>query len=79
MATGQSMPTGDHKENFDAAVKKLVALRKEVQKAETISEISKLEMDVRNALMEVIHRANFLSYWMREAADKRRKEIREKE
>lgn len=79
MSSNQSMPTGDHKENFDAAVKKLVNLRKEVEKAETLSDISKLELDVRNTLMEVIHRANFLSYWMKEAADKRRKEIREGE
>lgn len=79
MSSCQTMPTGDHKENFDAAVKKLVALRKDVQKAETIAEISKLEVEVRNALMEVIHRANFLSYWMKEAADARRQELRKGE
>lgn len=72
-------PSGDHKKNFDVAVKKLVALRKKVEKAETLSEISKLELEVRNTLMEVIHRANFLSFWMREAADKRRQEIRKGE
>ena len=71
--------SGDHKKDFDEAVKKLIALRKKVEKAETLSEISKLELDVRNALMEVIHRANFLSFWMREAADKRRQEIRKGE
>lgn len=69
----------NYKKDFDDAVKKLVALRKQVEKAETLSEISKLELEVRNALMETIHRTNFLSYWMKEAADKRRQEIREKE
>ena len=69
----------DFKKDFDNAVKKLVALRKQVQKAETLSEVSKLELEVRNALMEVIHRSNFLSYWMKEAADKRRQEIRKGE
>lgn len=69
--------SGDHKKDFDAAVKKLVNLRKKVEKAETLSEISKLELDVRNALMEVIHRANFLSFWMRDAANQRRKELKE--
>lgn len=69
----------DHKKNFDNAVKKLVNLRKQVEKAETISELSKLELEVRNALMETIHYTNFLSYWMREAADKRRQQIRKGE
>lgn len=69
----------DHKKNFDTAVKNLVDLREKVEKAETLAEISQLEKEVRNALMAVIHYTNFLSYWMKEAADKRRKEIREKE
>lgn len=69
----------DHKKNFDKAVKDLENLRKQVEKADTLSEISQLEKQVRNALMAVIHYTNFLSYWMKEAADKRRKEIREKE
>ena len=69
----------NYKKDFDDAVKKLVALRKQVEKAETLSEISKLELEVRNALMETIHRTNFLSYWMKEAADKRRQEIRKGE
>ena len=69
----------DHKKNFDTAVKNLVDLRKKVEKAETLSEVSQLEKEVRNALMAVIHYTNFLSYWIKEAADKRRKEIREKE
>ena len=68
-------PSLDHKKNFDEAVKKLTSLRKEVEKAETLAEISEIEKKIRNALMEVIHRANFLSYWMKEAADKRRNEI----
>jgi predicted translin family RNA/ssDNA-binding protein len=71
--------TGDHKKAFDEAVKKLTAIRKQIEKAETLAEISKLETEVRNALMETIHRANFLSYWMKEAADKRRQEIRKGE
>ncbi len=69
----------NYKKDFDDAVKKLVALRKQVEKAETLSEVSKLELEVRNALMETIHRTNFLSYWMKEAADKRRQEIRKGE
>ena len=69
----------DHKKNFDAAVKNLVDLRKKIEKADTLSEISQLEKEVRNALMAVIHYSNFLSYWMKEAADKRRQEIREEE
>lgn len=69
----------DHKKNFDNAVKDLVALRKQVEKAETLAEISQLEKEVRKALMAVIHYTNFLSYWMKEAADKRRQEIRGKE
>lgn len=69
----------DHKANFDKAVKDLENLRKQVQKAETLSEVSQLEKQVRNALMAVIHYTNFLSYWMKEAADKRRQEIREEE
>ncbi len=69
----------DHKANFDKAVKDLENLRKQVQKAETLSEVSQLEKQVRNALMAVIHYSNFLSYWMKEAADKRRQEIREEE
>ena len=73
------VPSLDHKKNFDEAVKKLTALRKEVEKAETLAEISEIEKNIRNALMEVIHRANFLSYWMKAAADKRRKEIKEGE
>lgn len=71
--------SGDYKKDFDAAVKKLTSLRKEVEKAETLTEISKLELEVRNALMEVIHRANFLSFWMKQAADKRRQEIKKGE
>lgn len=69
----------DHKKNFDNAVKNLVTLRKKVEKAETLSEVSQLEKEVRNALMAVIHYTNFLAYWMKEAADKRRQEIRGKE
>lgn len=69
----------DHKANFDKAVKDLENLRKQVQKAETLAEVSQLEKQVRNALMAVIHYTNFLSYWMKEAADKRRQEIREEE
>ena len=69
----------DHKKNFDTAVKDLVELRKKIEKADTLSEISQLEKQVRNALMAVIHYSNFLSYWVKEAADKRRGEIREKE
>ena len=69
----------DHKKNFDAAVKNLADLRKKIEKADTLSEISQLEKEVRNALMAVIHYSNFLSYWVKEAADKRRKEIREEE
>ena len=69
----------DHKANFDKAVKDLENLRKQVQKAETLAEVSQLEKQVRNALMAVIHYSNFLSYWMKEAADKRRQEIREEE
>lgn len=71
--------SGDYKKDFDAAVKKLTSLRKEVEKAETLTEISKLELEVRNALMEVIHRANFLSFWMKQTADKRRQEIKKGE
>lgn len=71
--------TVDHKANFDKAVKDLENLRKQVQKAETLAEVSQLEKQVRNALMAVIHYSNFLSYWMKEAADKRRQEIREEE
>lgn len=73
------VPSLDHKKNFDEAMKKLTSLRKEVEKAETLAEVSEIEKNIRNALMEVIHRANFLSYWMKEAADKRRKEIKEGE
>lgn len=69
----------DHKKNFDTSVKNLTELRKKIEKADTLSEISQLERQVRNALMAVIHYSNFLSYWVKEAADKRRKEIREKE
>ena len=69
----------DHKKNFDAAVKNLADLRKKIEKADTLSEISQLEKEVRNALMAVVHYSNFLSYWVKEAADKRRKEIREEE
>lgn len=69
----------DYKKDFDAAIKKLVDLRKQLEKAETLSEVSEIEKDVRNALMEAIHRVNFLSYWMKAAADKRRKEIKEGE
>lgn len=69
----------DHKKNFDNAVKELVSLRKRIEEAETLSEISKLERETRVALMAVIHYTNFLSYWMKEAADKRKKEIREGE
>lgn len=69
----------DHKANFDKAVKDLENLRKQVQKAETLAEVSQLEKQVRNALMAVIHYSNFLAYWMKEAADKRRQEIKEEE
>ena len=69
----------DYKKDFDTAIKKLVDLRKQLEKAETLSEVSEIEKDVRNALMEAIHRVNFLSYWMKEAADKSRKEIKEGE
>ena len=79
MPSCQTPMSKDHKKNFDNALKKLTALRKQVQKAETLSEVSKLELEVRNALMEVIHCSNFLSYWMKEAADKRRQEIKKGE
>lgn len=79
MLSCQTPMSKDHKKNFDNAVKKLTALRKQVQKAETLAEISKLELEVRNALMETIHCTNFLSYWMKEAADKRRQEIKKGE
>ena len=77
--TAERVMAVDHKKNFDVAVKNLVDLRKKIEKADTLSEVSQLEKEVRNALMAVIHYSNFLSYWMREAADKRRKEIREEE
>ena len=73
--TAERVMAVDHKKNFDVAVKNLVDLRKKIEKADTLSEVSQLEKEVRNALMAVIHYSNFLSYWMREAADKRRKEI----
>ena len=61
----------DHKKNFDNAVKELVALRKRIEKAETLAEISQLEKEVRKSLMAVIHYTNFLSYWMRLSAASR--------
>lgn len=71
--------TGDHKKNFDNAVKDLMALRKKIEKAESPAEVSQLENDTRKALMAVIHYSNLLGFWMKSAADKRRKELREGE
>ena len=70
---------GDHKKNFDKAVKELTDLRKKLLKAESPSEISQLEREVRKSLMAVVHYANLLGFWMKSAADQRRKEIRDKE
>lgn len=68
---------GNHKKNFDKAVKDLTNLRKSLLKASSPAEISQLEREVRKALMAVIHYANLLSYWMKSAADQRRKELKE--
>lgn len=71
------MPHGDYKKEFDESVKHLEELREKVLKASSPSEVSQIERDVRNALLAVIHYSNFLSFWMQEAANKRRKELRE--
>lgn len=71
------MPHGDYKKEFDESVKHLEELREKVLKASSPAEVSQIERDVRNALLAVIHYSNFLSFWMQEAANKRRKELRE--
>lgn len=73
-----AMPSaGDHKKNFDGAVKQLTDLRKQISKADTLSDISQLEKEVRNTLMAVVHYSKLLGYWVKEVADKRRKELKE--
>lgn len=71
------MPHGDCKKEFDESVKHLEELREKVLKASSPAEVSQIERDVRNALLAVIHYSQFLSFWMQEAANKRRKELRE--
>lgn len=67
----------DPKGEFDKAVRALEATRAKLLTATSPNEVSQIEREVRNNLMAVLHYANCLSFWMKDAADQRRKEIRE--
>lgn len=71
------MPHGDYKKEFDESVRHLEAVRAKLLEAASPSEVSQIENEVRKSLLAVIHYSNFLSFWMQDAANQRRKELRD--
>ena len=74
------MPTPQksiYKSNFDSAVKQLTSIRKQILAAQTFEELSQADRATRETLLTLQKYAMDLGYWMQEAVNQRRKELKE--
>lgn len=74
------MPTPQksiYKTNFDLAVKQLTAIRKQILAAQTFEELSQADRATRESLLTLQKYAMDLGFWMQEAVNQRRKELKE--
>ena len=74
------MPTPQksiYKSNFDSAVKQLTAIRKQILAAQTFEELSQADRATRESLLTLQKYAMDLGFWMQEAVNQRRKELKE--
>lgn len=67
----------DYKKNFDQAVKAVEQIHKDIEQAQDLPELSRIEANVRSRLLELNFRLRGLEYWIKGAVNKRTREINE--
>ena len=72
-----TQPKSIYKSNFDSAVKQLTAIRKQILAAQSFEELSKADRATRDSLLTLQKYAMDLGYWMQDAVNQRRKELKE--